>query len=115
LEDRPVFTLTVRTHLEQTPIFLKDSLKTLAVFSKVSGDSNGRLESQGLNGAVVKNGVNCSGVLAKTVRALCPGGWIVVEDVDYVSGVPSSDLGAVEHEHTQSVQLREFAASGISH
>jgi 2-polyprenyl-3-methyl-5-hydroxy-6-metoxy-1,4-benzoquinol methylase len=54
-------------------------------------------------------------VLAKIVRALCPGGWIVVEDVDYVSGPPISDFGAVEHGHMQSVRLREFATSGTSH
>ncbi|HVB00294.1 MAG TPA: methyltransferase [Acidimicrobiales bacterium] len=54
-------------------------------------------------------------VLAKLVRALRPGGWIVVEDVDYVSGIPISELGAVEHEHTQSVRLSVFAASGVAH
>lgn len=54
-------------------------------------------------------------VLEKLVRALRPGGWIVVEDVDYVSGVPISALGAVEHERTQSVRLDVFAASGIAH
>ena len=54
-------------------------------------------------------------VLEKLVLALRPGGWIVVEDVDYVSGVPVSDLGAVEHEHTQSVRLNVFSASGVAH
>jgi len=54
-------------------------------------------------------------VLAKLVQALRPSGWIVVEDVDYVSGVPISDLGAVEHEHSQSVRLGVFAASGVTH
>ena len=38
-----------------------------------------------------------------------------MEDVDYVSAVPISDLGRAEHEHTQSVRLREFAANGIAH
>src|SRR5206468_1516768 len=33
-------------------------------------------------------------VLDKLVLALRPGGWLVVEDVDYVSGIPVSDLGA---------------------
>ncbi|HUY06955.1 MAG TPA: hypothetical protein VMU99_06825 [Acidimicrobiales bacterium] len=41
---------------------------------------------------------------ANLVLALCPGEWIVVEDIDYVSGVPMSDLGAREHEHTKSVR-----------
>ncbi len=54
-------------------------------------------------------------VLEKLVAALRPGGWIVVEDVDYVSGVPVSDLGAVEHERTQSVRLEVFAAGGVAH
>src|SRR4051812_31137100 len=54
-------------------------------------------------------------VLVKLVRALRPGGWIVVEDVDYVSAVPISELGAAEHAHTQSVRLREFAENGIAH
>jgi 2-polyprenyl-3-methyl-5-hydroxy-6-metoxy-1,4-benzoquinol methylase len=54
-------------------------------------------------------------VLGKLIRALRPGGWIVVEDVDYVSAVPISELGAAEHEHTQSVRLREFAKNGIAH
>ena len=54
-------------------------------------------------------------VLTKLTRALRPGGWIVVEDVDYVSAVPISDLGRTEHEHSQSVRLREFAANGIAH
>ena len=48
-------------------------------------------------------------VLTKLVRALRPGGWIVIEDVDYASAIPISELGASEHEHTQSVRLREFA------
>lgn len=54
-------------------------------------------------------------VLEKLVRALRPGGWIVIEDVDYVSAVPISDLGATEHEHTQSVRLDVFAAGGVAH
>ena len=47
--------------------------------------------------------------LDKLVRSLRVGGWIVIEDVDYVSGIPVSALGGVEHEHTQSVRLQHFA------
>jgi SAM-dependent methyltransferase len=54
-------------------------------------------------------------VLQKLVRALRPGGWLVVEDVDYVSAIPISELGAREHEHTQSVRLQAFSASGVDH
>lgn len=54
-------------------------------------------------------------VLAKLTRTLRPGGLILVEDVDYVSAVPISELGAAEHEHTQAVRLREFANNGIAH
>lgn len=52
-------------------------------------------------------------VLAKLVAALRDGGWLLVEDVDYVSGIPISELGGKEHEHTQSVRLREFAKLGV--
>lgn len=52
-------------------------------------------------------------VLDKLVAALDPGGWLLIEDVDYVSGIPISDLGGTEHEHTQSVRLREFAGLGV--
>jgi SAM-dependent methyltransferase len=51
--------------------------------------------------------------LGKLVRALRVGGWIVVEDVDYVSGIPVSSLGAAEHERTQSVRLQHFARFGV--
>jgi SAM-dependent methyltransferase len=51
--------------------------------------------------------------LAKLVRALRPGGWLVVEDVDYVSGIPVSALGAAEHERTQSVRLQHFTRFGV--
>jgi SAM-dependent methyltransferase len=54
-------------------------------------------------------------VLEKLARALRPGGWLVIEDVDYVSAIPISDLGAREHEHTQSVRLQAFSASGVDH
>ena len=54
-------------------------------------------------------------VLTKLAQALRPGGWIVVEDVDYVSAVPISEHGATQHEHTQSVRLQEFASSGVAH
>jgi SAM-dependent methyltransferase len=52
-------------------------------------------------------------VLDKLVAALRDGGWLLVEDVDYVSGVPISELGGAGHEHTQSVRLREFARLGV--
>jgi SAM-dependent methyltransferase len=54
-------------------------------------------------------------VLQKLVQALRPGGWLVVEDVDYVSGVPIGEHGAREHEHTQSVRLQAFSAAGVDH
>ncbi len=54
-------------------------------------------------------------VLEKLARALHPGGWLVVEDVDYVSAMPISELGAQEHEHTQSVRLQAFSVSGVDH
>lgn len=52
-------------------------------------------------------------VLAKLVHSLRPGGWLLVEDVDYVSGIPVSELGAAEHERSQGVRLREFARHGV--
>lgn len=52
-------------------------------------------------------------VLGKLVGALRPGGWLVVEDVDYVSAIPVSELGAREHAHTQQVRLDAFAGTGI--
>jgi SAM-dependent methyltransferase len=55
------------------------------------------------------------GVLGKLARALRPGGWLMVEDVDYVSAIPISALGAREHEYTQSVRLQAFSASGVDH
>jgi SAM-dependent methyltransferase len=54
-------------------------------------------------------------VFLKLVTALRPGGWLVVEDTDYVSGVPISERGARDHEHTQSVRLQAFAAAGVDH
>jgi SAM-dependent methyltransferase len=54
-------------------------------------------------------------VLDMLVGALRPGGWLVVEDVDYVSAIPISRLGAHEHQHSQSVRLESFTASGVDH
>jgi SAM-dependent methyltransferase len=54
-------------------------------------------------------------VLRKLAAALKPGGWLLVESVDYVSAVPVSALGAAEHAHTQSVRLEHFAARGVDH
>jgi SAM-dependent methyltransferase len=51
--------------------------------------------------------------LNKLVRSLRAGGWIVIEDVDYVCGIPISALGGVEHERTQSVRLEHFARFGV--
>jgi SAM-dependent methyltransferase len=52
-------------------------------------------------------------VVPKLVRALRFGGWLLVESVDYVSAVPVSELGAREHERSQSIRLRYFAGAGI--
>jgi SAM-dependent methyltransferase len=52
-------------------------------------------------------------VLGKLVRALKPGGRLLVESVDYISAVPVSELGAREHEHSQRVRLRQFDGAGI--
>ena len=51
--------------------------------------------------------------LRKLVRSLRPGGWLLIEAVDYVSAVPVSTLGAAEHARSQAVRLREFAAAGL--
>jgi len=52
---------------------------------------------------------------SKLAQSLRPGGWLVVEDVDYVSAVPVSELGAREHAHSQSIRLEAFSASGVDH
>jgi SAM-dependent methyltransferase len=52
-------------------------------------------------------------VLAKLVRALRPGGWIVLESVDYVAAVPVSVLGAAEHARSQAIRLQEFTKLGL--
>lgn len=54
-------------------------------------------------------------VLDKLVKAVRPGGWLFVEDVDYISGVSISEFGAREHERTQGVRLQEFMHSGMDH
>lgn len=54
-------------------------------------------------------------VLTTMARALRPGGWLVVEDVDYVSAVPVSETGAALHAHTQGVRLAEFSRRGVDH
>ncbi len=51
-------------------------------------------------------------VLAALAEALRPGGWLVVEAVDYASALPVSALGADEHARSQSLRLREFEAAG---
>jgi SAM-dependent methyltransferase len=52
-------------------------------------------------------------VLAKLLRALRPGGWILLESVDYVAAVPVSELGAAEHAHSQAIRLQEFTKLGL--
>jgi 2-polyprenyl-3-methyl-5-hydroxy-6-metoxy-1,4-benzoquinol methylase len=52
-------------------------------------------------------------VLAKLVRALRPGGLIVLESVDYVAAVPVSELGAGEHARSQAVRLEQFEKLGL--
>jgi SAM-dependent methyltransferase len=54
-------------------------------------------------------------VLEKLTASLRPGGWIVVESVDYVSAVSVSDFGGLEHAHSLSIRLREFEGLGIAH
>jgi SAM-dependent methyltransferase len=53
-------------------------------------------------------------VLEKLVRALRPGGWIVLESVDYGAAVPVSELGAAEHAHSQAIRLEEFTKLGLN-
>ncbi|MQA84132.1 MAG: methyltransferase domain-containing protein [Streptosporangiales bacterium] len=53
--------------------------------------------------------------LKKLIAALRPGGWIVLEDADYVSGVPVTTWGSTDYESVEAVRRREFAASGINH
>jgi SAM-dependent methyltransferase len=52
-------------------------------------------------------------VVPKLASALTSGGWLLVESVDYVSAVPVSELGAREHERSQSLRLRQFEGAGI--
>ncbi|HEY0582480.1 MAG TPA: methyltransferase domain-containing protein, partial [Chloroflexota bacterium] len=54
-------------------------------------------------------------VLTKLAQALRPGGWLMIEDVDYVSGIPISALGAAEHAHSQATRLAEFGRQGVEH
>lgn len=54
-------------------------------------------------------------VLGKLINALRPGGWLLIEDVDYAGAVPVSDFGSAIHERVQSVRLTEFARNGIDH
>lgn len=52
-------------------------------------------------------------VLSKLTQALKPGGWLVVESVDYASAIAVSEKGAHEHTHSQAVRLRAFEGSGV--
>jgi hypothetical protein len=49
----------------------------------------------------------------KTGQALRPGGWMVMESVDYGTAVPISELGANEHDRSQAVRLEELAKLGL--
>jgi SAM-dependent methyltransferase len=51
--------------------------------------------------------------LQKLIAALKPGGRLLIESLDYVSGVPVSALGAHEHERSQGVRLTEFGKAGL--
>jgi SAM-dependent methyltransferase len=53
--------------------------------------------------------------LRKLANALAPGGWLMIESVDYVSAVPVSKLGAEEHARSQLVRLEAFAQAGVDH
>lgn len=53
-------------------------------------------------------------VLQRLVAALRPGGYLLIEDIDYVSAVAVSEKGAAEHEHSQAVRLKEFAGTGMA-
>ena len=52
-------------------------------------------------------------VLRKLVRALKPGGWLLLESVDYASAIAISERGAQEHTYSQAVRLRAFEARGV--
>ncbi|MGH2363070.1 MAG: class I SAM-dependent methyltransferase [Chloroflexota bacterium] len=52
-------------------------------------------------------------VLAKLVRALRPGGWLVLEDADEVAATPVSSLGAAEYQRVTAVRLHEFSGNGF--
>lgn len=54
-------------------------------------------------------------VFTTLAGALRPGGWLVVEDVDYVSAVPVSEVGSGLHARTQGVRLEEFGRRGVDH
>jgi SAM-dependent methyltransferase len=51
--------------------------------------------------------------LQRLVRAVRPGGWLMLESVDYISAVPVSELGSAEHARSQAVRLAEFKHSGV--
>lgn len=52
-------------------------------------------------------------VLGRLTQALAPGGWLLVEALDYASAVPVSALGAALHAHTQATRLRLMAEAGL--
>ncbi len=52
-------------------------------------------------------------VVHKLTRALRPGGWLMLESVDYISAIPISTFGANEHERTQAVRLQVFGETGL--
>ena len=52
-------------------------------------------------------------VLTKLGKALRPGGWLLIEAVDYVSGVPITRLGARLHRRTLAARLRMMRDAGL--
>jgi SAM-dependent methyltransferase len=52
-------------------------------------------------------------VLAKMVRALKPGGWLLLESVDSMSVLPVSEFGHDLHAKSQSIRLAEFRSGGL--
>jgi SAM-dependent methyltransferase len=52
-------------------------------------------------------------VLHRLARALKPGGWLLIESVDYASAIAVSELGAPEHMRSQAARLSAFETSGV--
>jgi SAM-dependent methyltransferase len=52
-------------------------------------------------------------VLDKLVRALKPGGWLLLESTDSMSVLPVSEFGQDLHAKSQSIRLAEFRRGGL--